>query len=157
MINLERSTLISPLPARPAGLTLCVAKCASATPFLSSSYALFHFPYPASPLFATRLSRAQSRDTKTTGVCTNSSQFGTCNSRLPAISFLFTFFHTLLHSSKSQPFCFPAIPNSFTKTPRWGVGSASFTTNWLSSAPSDKIPSPPTNCERRPWTIEDIV
>ncbi len=155
MINLERSTLISSLPARPAGLTLCVAKCASATPFVSRSYALFHFPYPASPLLATRLSRAQTTDTKTTGVHTNSSQFGTCNSRLPAISFLFTFFNTLLHSPKSQPFCFQANPNSFAKTPGWGVGS--LTTNWLSSTPSDKIPSPPANCEHRRWAVKDIV
>src|SRR2546422_11348501 len=98
MINLERSTLISPLLSPPAGPALCVAKCASATPLVSRSYALFHFPYPAIPLFATL--------TKTTGVCTNSSHFGTGDSKLPAISFLFTFFHTLLHSPKSQPFCF---------------------------------------------------
>ena len=155
MINLERSTLISPLLSPPAGPALCVAKCASATPLVSRSYALFHFPYPASPLFAIRLSRAQTTDTKTTGVYTNSSQFGTCNSRLPAISFLFTFFHTLLHSPKSQPFCFQTNPNSFAKTPGWGVRS--LTTNWLSSTPSDKIPAPPTNGAHRCWAIEDIV
>src|SRR5712691_3491008 len=120
MINRERCTLISPLLAPPAGLTLCVAQCASATPFVSRSYALFHFPYPASPLLATRLSRAQTRDTKTAGVWPNSSHFGTGGSKLPAISFLFTFFHTLLHSSKSQPFCFQANPNSFAKTPVGG-------------------------------------
>src|SRR6266851_147266 len=36
-------------------------------------------------------------------------------------SFLFTFFRTLLHSSKTQPFCFQSVPHSFTKTPGVGV------------------------------------
>ncbi len=38
-------------------------------PFFSYGCALFHFPYPTSPLFATL--------TKTTGVCTNNSHSGT--------------------------------------------------------------------------------
>src|SRR6266436_3193072 len=37
------------------------------------------------------------------------------------IPFLFTLFQTLLHSPKSQLFCFQAIPNSFAKTPGVGV------------------------------------
>src|SRR6266704_6389477 len=47
------------------------------SPFLSSSLscicALFHFPYPVSPLFATL--------TKTARVCTNNSQSGTLRAR----------------------------------------------------------------------------
>jgi hypothetical protein len=35
-------------------------------------------------------------------------------------SFLFTLFQTLLHSRKTQLFCFQSTPNSFAKTP--GVG-----------------------------------
>src|SRR5713226_3558751 len=42
-----------------------------------------------------------------------------------SIPFLFTFFRTLLHSSKRQLFCFHAIPNSFAKTPGWGVPRSS--------------------------------
>ncbi len=66
----------------------------------SSGYALFHFPYPASPLLAAL--------TKTTGVCTNSFHSGTPHllvatcSHLPVAaapsSFVFIFFRTLLHS-----------------------------------------------------------
>jgi hypothetical protein len=81
------------------------------------------------------------------------------NLRLNTSAYLFSFhilpnsfalskISTLLFSSKSKLFC---------KNTRVGVGSASFTTNWLSSAPSDKIPSPPTNCEHRRWAIEDIA
>jgi hypothetical protein len=32
----------------------------------------------------------------------------------------FIFFHTLLHSPKTQPFCFQAIPHSLAKTPGGG-------------------------------------
>src|SRR6266566_9076598 len=42
-------------------------------PLFSCACALFHFPYPVTPLFATL--------TKTTGVCTNSSQNGTSRLR----------------------------------------------------------------------------
>src|SRR5260370_39332877 len=35
--------------------------------------------------------------------------------------FPFTFFQTLLHPPKTQPFCFHAIPNSLRKTPGGGV------------------------------------
>ncbi len=62
-------------------------------------------------------------------VYTNNSHYGT--QRLPTtgcipypippISFLFTFLHTLLHSSKSQLFCFQSIPHSLPKTTRGGV------------------------------------
>src|SRR5713101_6865329 len=85
-------------------------------PLFSSTSALFHFPYLATLLFATL--------TKTAG----------CIPTIPILklaprhsslaiavkSFLFTFFRTLLHSSKTQPFCFQAVPHSFTKTPGGG-------------------------------------
>ena len=53
MILLGRGTLISPLLATLTQTTLCIAKRASATPFVCGPYALFHFPYPVSPVFAT--------------------------------------------------------------------------------------------------------
>ncbi|SRR6266851_9041344 len=65
----------------------------------SSGYALFHFPYPASPLLAAL--------TKTTGVCTNSFHSGTphllvatCQSPQhlrPLFSYSSALFCTLLH------------------------------------------------------------
>lgn len=67
MIQLERHTLISPLLATLAQPMLCVAKRASATPFVCRSYALFHFPYPVSLSLATL--------TKTTAVYPNNSHF----------------------------------------------------------------------------------
>jgi hypothetical protein len=69
MSRLERCTLISPLFTTHPAPRLCAAKCTSANPFVSCAYTLFHFPYPASLLFATL--------TKTTGVYTNSSHSGT--------------------------------------------------------------------------------
>jgi len=53
MIRLEGSALVSPLFAAHARFELCAAKCGSATPFVYRSCALFHFPYPVSPLLAT--------------------------------------------------------------------------------------------------------
>src|SRR6266704_2413090 len=47
------------------------AKVLKFSSLFSSAYALFHFPYPLSPLLATL--------TKTAGVCTNSSHIGTRN------------------------------------------------------------------------------
>src|SRR6267143_5914728 len=53
MILLGRGTLISPLLATHTRTSLCAAKCASPSPFVCPPYALFHFPYPVSPVFAT--------------------------------------------------------------------------------------------------------
>jgi hypothetical protein len=52
------------------------AKYEFASPLFSSRCALFHSPYPATPLFATLLPREKSRGTKTPGVYTNSSHSG---------------------------------------------------------------------------------
>jgi hypothetical protein len=110
---------------------------------------LFQVPYPVSPLLATL--------TKTAGVCTNNSHFGTLlrfllRSSLCARSNLPTFkpsnvvstyplsFHTLaysfalsctfLHSRKTQPVSFQSIPHSLSKK---GEGEARCTwTNLLS-------------------------
>src|SRR5260370_16229983 len=77
----------------------------------STAYALFHFPYPVSPVFATL--------TQTAGVDTDNSQLGTNFSSLATgfKFFIFRFFQPLLHSEKTQPFYFQAIPHTFTKTP----------------------------------------
>src|SRR6266536_3961340 len=59
------------------------------------------------------------------GVILATPEFATRHSSLPTMfkSFLFRRFHTLLRLSKTQPFCFHAIPDSLDKTP--GVGEAS--------------------------------
>src|SRR6266568_2663307 len=82
----------------------------------STAYALFHFPYPVSPVFATL--------TRTAGVYTNNSQLGTISRSLTTgfKFFIFTFFQTLLHSCKDQLFSFHALPDSSRKTPGVGVG-----------------------------------
>jgi hypothetical protein len=49
--------------------SLCRAKGPSVNPLISMRCALFHFPYPVNPVFATL--------TKTPGVCPNSSHSGT--------------------------------------------------------------------------------
>src|SRR5882724_3345469 len=49
----SRTIPLSPFVATHTQSFLCDAKCASATPFLSGDSALFHFPYPVSPVFAT--------------------------------------------------------------------------------------------------------
>jgi hypothetical protein len=173
MNRLKRCTLISPLFTAHTAPKLCAAKCTSANPFVSCDYTLFHFPYPASLLFATL--------TKTPGVYPNSSHSGTRDasgratspifsrrqSRTPFLShssalrirprmripsesaatdesrdsspLLFpppqfplsplcscscTLFCTFLHSRKTQPFSFHAIPHSLRKTPGWGGGQA---------------------------------
>jgi hypothetical protein len=54
------------------------------TPLLPIAYALFHFPYPLSPVFATL--------TKTTGVCTNNSHSGTRHSPIITRHFPFSRF-----------------------------------------------------------------
>src|SRR5260370_17044793 len=79
----------------------------------SIACALFHFPYPVSPVFATL--------TRTAGVYTNNSQLGTNLSPL-AIGFkffIFTFFQTLLHSPKDHLFSFQPIPNPSPITPEF--------------------------------------
>src|SRR3989442_11457495 len=80
----------------------------------SSGYALFHFPYPPSPLLATL--------TKTAG-CVPTIPKLELVPRLPAVAghlslatllkfSLFTFLRTLLHPSKCQHVCFQALPHS---------------------------------------------
>src|SRR6266446_10545982 len=54
----SRSIPLSPSIATHTQSSLCVAKCAFATSFLSDSSALFHFPYPVSPVFATHTKTA---------------------------------------------------------------------------------------------------
>src|SRR5713226_7658009 len=56
------------------------------------------------------------------------------------IPFLFTLFQTLLHSPKSQVFCFQAIPNSFAKTPGGGG-----------------ISCPSTRIKMKPQTANSVV
>jgi hypothetical protein len=46
------------------------------------------------------------------------SDFPTC---FPSIPFVFTRFRTLLHSPKTQLFCFQSLPHSLLKTPGVGV------------------------------------
>jgi hypothetical protein len=58
MIRLEGSALLTPLFVTHTRFELCTAKCASATPFVYRCYALFHFPYPVSLLFATHTKTA---------------------------------------------------------------------------------------------------
>jgi hypothetical protein len=74
-----------------------------------------------------------------TGVYPNSSHSGTRSTRLPGFvratshespitnPFVFTLFHTLLRSSKSQLVSFQGIPHSFTKTPGGGVPPRPYT------------------------------
>src|SRR6267142_2315667 len=54
----SRTIPLSPFVATHTQSPLCVAKCTSATSFLSDSSALFHFPYPVSPVFATHMKTA---------------------------------------------------------------------------------------------------
>src|SRR5713101_497141 len=54
----SRPTPLSPFVATHTQSPLCDAKCPSATPFLSGSSALFHFPYSVSPVFATHTKTA---------------------------------------------------------------------------------------------------
>ena len=100
---------------------------AKETLFKSMPCALFHFPYPASPLFAAL--------TKTAGVYTNNSHSGTqpptvtspIPYSLPPIPFLFTFLRTLLHffafTQNPTPF-FSCNSALFRKNTRgWGTPS----------------------------------
>ncbi len=57
-------------------------------------------------------------------------------SPLTTISFLFTFFRTLLHSPNTQLFSFHAIPHSFAKTPGGGY-PPSIATSMLSGSGSE--------------------
>src|SRR5271154_898443 len=63
-------------------------------------------------------------------------------SSISPISFIFTFFQTLLQQRKSQLLSFQAIPNSFTKTPGWG-GTAALLL-------SDRTPARPAHLVRHP-------
>src|SRR5207249_11978233 len=77
----------------------------------SSGYALFHFPYPLSPLLATL--------TKTAGCVPTIPRLELVTGHLSLAIvlklFLFTFLRTLLHASKCQRLCFQAFPPSFPK------------------------------------------
>ena len=70
------------------------------------------------------VSRLESALTKRwgVGVILATPEFATRHSSLPTMfkSFLFRLFQTLLHSSKTQLFCFHAIPDSLDKTPGGG-------------------------------------
>ena len=94
----------------------------------------FQVPYPATPLFATL--------TKTAGVYTNNSHFGSSRAQpretlrasstfrpfgrlselSPFLSDPCALFCTFLHSAKTQLVCFHAVPNSLSKNTGWGEG-----------------------------------
>ena len=103
-------------------ISLCPCPVASPVPpQLSPVFrTLFQVPYPTSPVFAAL--------TKTPGVWGHSSHFGTCRRadvsmcRHFPIPFLFTFLRTLLHSQKTQPVSFQALPHSLPETTRVGGG-----------------------------------
>jgi len=95
-------------------------------PFKSAAYALFQVPYPINPLFATL--------TKTAG-CTptipilkpsacaliNPMPFPTPYPlSFHILAHSLALFCTFLHSSKTQLFCFQALPHSLPKTTRGG-------------------------------------
>src|SRR6266481_581385 len=71
----SRSIPLSPSIATHTQSSLCDAKCASATSFLSDASALFHFPYPVSPVFATH--------TKTAGCVPTIPNLELCAARSP--------------------------------------------------------------------------
>ena len=95
----------------------------SSYPFVSLSLIFrtsFQVPYPVSPFFATL--------TKTAGVWGYSSHFGTARAVLPTrtpyitqvlsfqiLAHSFALSCTFLHSPKTHPLSFHAIPHSFTK------------------------------------------
>src|SRR6266566_2830637 len=83
--------------------------------------------------------------------------FLSCHSALATRlkSFIFTPFQTLLHSSKTQPFCFHAIPNSLRKTPGGGYPLALFTGK--NGEASDAVVEGHTsNCDRRHTARESL-
>src|SRR6266403_3901521 len=53
-----RATHLSRAQSRDTQFSLCVVKCAPATPFLSRACALLHFPYPVTPVFVTHTKTA---------------------------------------------------------------------------------------------------
>ena len=53
-----RASQLSRAQSRDTQFSLCVVKCAPATPFLSRACVLFHFPYPVTPVFATHTKTA---------------------------------------------------------------------------------------------------
>src|SRR6266403_837011 len=54
----EPASQLSRAQSRDTQFSLCVVKCAPATPFLSRACVLFHFPYPVTPVFATHTKTA---------------------------------------------------------------------------------------------------
>src|SRR6266566_6174973 len=86
--------------------------------FFSSAYALFHFPYPLSPLLATL--------TRIAGCVPTIPRLELVTRHLSLATLLkfslFKLLRTLLHASKCQRLCFQAFPHSLRKTPGWGEG-----------------------------------
>ena len=82
----------------------------------SGACALFHFPYPVSPVFATL--------TKSAGCVPTIPKLELVTRHLSLAIVLklplFRFLRTLLHASKCQRLCFQPFPHSLWKT--WGVG-----------------------------------
>jgi len=138
----------SPCPARCHLAGKSHTKALEFPSLFSSGCALFHFPYPASLLFATL--------TETTGVCTNSSHSGTRHYRWtpvpplpclplfpihyplsPLFSYSCALFCTFLHASKTQLFSFQAIPHSLPKNTRgWGT----LPRPWAQDRPDASVP-----------------
>src|SRR5882672_11754781 len=119
----SRTIPLSPFVATHTQTSLCDAKFASATSFLSDSSALFHFPYPVSPVFATH--------TKTAG----------CVPTIPILKL--TIYHTTpilvlsFHAVTNCPFSIPFVLTFMHRM--GGVGG-----------PSAFFPSPPATTAHRP-------
>src|SRR6266446_2510820 len=94
--NPRRSNSLAPAPLRPRRFRHNDEKlvmCPNFRPLLSYVYALFHFPYPVTPVFGTLTKRPQiivntatlspflATHTKTPGVHTNNSHFGSRDRR----------------------------------------------------------------------------
>src|SRR3989442_16045497 len=96
----------------------------------SRACALFHFPYPISPLLATL--------TKTAGCVSTIPKLELVTRRLSlATGFklpLFIPLRTLLHASKCQHLCFQAPPHSLRKTS--GVGGGAYFSTGFSLTPN---------------------
>src|SRR6266699_7287690 len=94
------------------------AKVLKFSSLFSSGYALFHFPYPLSPLLATLTKTAECVPT----IPRLELVTGHLSLAIVLKLFLFTFLRTLLHASKCQRLCFQALPHSLRKTPGVGCG-----------------------------------
>jgi len=113
--NLRRFVSLTPAALRPPYFRHGVEKLVTRRifgPFFSNVCVLFHFPYPATPLFATL--------TKTTGVYTNNSHSGIQCPALPAIIPVLSF-HALMncppHPHEKEPLCFHTLPNCSSRNP----------------------------------------